>query len=333
MDYKYNYQDVSRFGTALVKVTTEESTESKFTIENAFGNEPNTIRGVQLKYIMNNELELSDKERGYKISKDFTPYHKVVLDSIYTLIVNDLMITATEYDTMFMQEREYKYFTPEMIIRIGMGGDNKISISPERVEEMYKTILSLSRMECMLSKPIEKKVKSDNSNVVSIIEDKGYLIDVKPVTVKLKNGRSVRGFKLICSPILLDYLLRSHRLASIPSELFLPIKGVNQNSEFNTIRAYIIQRIAGMKNKNNALKNKNITYDYINSEGKKAGLINDLMLLQNNNSSSAIANKKSKIHKDVCNVLDCLIANKYITGYEVIKKDKKIYGVTIKFKK
>ena len=270
---------------------------------------------IQLKTIPKKNVfvtvDLTADEKVSLTNHNITPYDMAVMDSVYTLLANE--VTS---------------FSPEMVVRI-MSGNFEQKITQHKLDEVNNSMRKLSMIrisiDCTDELVTRKKVKKGSRVALT-----SYLMPVREIKVDSGNNQAtMNGYQLIEKPVLYIYAESVKQIVSVPTSL-LEVNGYDTD-DMMIIKRALIKRIEMMKNDKNNISSNIIIYErYDKSTGKKTGFFSSLGFAETDYSNWK--KKKNNLHHIIKNILDGFVVEKYINGYEMVKEGKqKIIGVSIIF--
>ena len=171
-----------------------------------------------------------------------------------------------------------------------------------------------------------------NSKQINGGEIDTYLLTADAVKVQA-GGQTVKAYRIIKTPILYEYAAAVNQVLSLPAST-LDVKELDSNGVITTrilpntesrilIKGYLIRRIEGMKGKN-GLKNPVIAlYDYERDGDTHQGLYSIA------GKPDAKNVEAKRIRTDVEKMLSYWQAIRYISGYAIQTREKKITGYKI----
>ena len=245
-----------------------------------------------------------------ELSYEITPYDLAVMDAVYTLYINDIII-----------------FTPEMVARY-MSGNLQQDVTKKK-ETVISSLekLSVIRIYIDCTEEFIARKKIDKGSSVAL---KSNLLLLEGVRYKVANHKEVDAYRLLDEPILYYYANIVGQITKIPMDILDTSRTLCDTDEVIVIKRYLIRRIQTMKNTKNNIKSNKIIYErYDYHQNKEAGMFPALGINQRDyKSQKSWQNKKNKIHHSVCRILDDFSQKGYIKGYKV-EKNRAIEGVSI----
>lgn len=242
---------------------------------------------------------------------DITSFDIAVMDSIYTVTRNGNM-----------------KFSPETIVRT-LSGNTERNVTKKKVDAVIRSINKLSSMkieiDCTNEFIARNIISKEQTSVI-----KGDLLPIEETTVMAGNHRRIMtGYRLMETPLLYRYAEATHQIISFDMGLF-NLSGITNTEESVLIKRYLIRRIEIMKNKNNHVKGRKISYEWTDDDGEKRGLLISLGYEPCNYKNWK--KKRNNIHKVIISILDAFVEAGYIHGYTINKKGQQsqIVGYTIK---
>ena len=247
------------------------------------------------------------------LSSPISQFEIVVMDAIYTLSISGK-----------------KAFTAEMIANVIAGKEvgkdknkstrfNDIVKAMERLSFIRATIdfSSMAKEKCLLNAPdIETKIS-------------GYVLPIIELRIKSRVKKIDKAiYTLDGTPILYKYAESIGRIVSVPASL-LAIPGSREDILFSVLKREVIKDVALMKNKKNNYLTRTISYEW-GDDGEGRGLFERIGLKR-----EAYANegqwrkKKSKINTMISQIMDHLVNENYIKGYNFNKRGGSITGVKV----
>lgn len=242
------------------------------------------------------KVSVNYDDEGIQIynEKKFTPYDRVVCDSVTSLF-----------------ESGNSEFSPTMVYRCMNGLKNTEKISPQAVAAVTKSIDKISRMYCKIDWTFE--AKRQNSNVDETVIS-GNILATEKITVK-SGGKTLQAYKLLSKPILYRYAQSINQVISVPIKLLQTKEATRSTEDVIVIREYLIRRIEMMKNPKNNMTNR-IKYKSI---------FEDLELLE------PTKQKSEKIRTAVKELLNYWKKEKYIKGFIEYKEGKTLKGIDVSY--
>ena len=195
---------------------------------------------IQLKTIPKKNVfvtvDLTADEKVSLTNQDITPYDMAVMDSVYTLLANE--VTS---------------FSPEMVVRI-MSGNFEQKITQHKLDEVNNSMRKLSMIrisiDCTDELVTRKKIKKGSRVALT-----SYLMPVREIKVDSGNNQAtMNGYQLIEKPVLYIYAESVKQIVSVPTSL-LEVNGYDTD-DMMIIKRALIKRIEMIKNdKNNISSN------------------------------------------------------------------------------
>ncbi len=240
---------------------------------------------------------------------DLEPFDIAVADAVYTLIANDCHAV-----------------TVDMIARVMTG---KYDRAPSAKKK--------DRIELSISKMSHLVITIDASEILSFYATNemqarysGQFLHIQKAEIKSQNGHDyVAGYIINCVPTLYQFAAACGQIVSYKQSLLTAIS-LTDTVENVLLKHYVLRRIEAMKNKKNRLISHSISYSWYDSRTKETkGLYADLGFIPS--SYKNWEKKRLKIHKNVCSILDDLVAKCYIKEYKLDKRpnSRVCSGVTI----
>ena len=253
-------------------------------------------------------VELEDGE------KNITPLDAAIMDAVYTLYCNGSNV-----------------FTAENVARV-MAADYKGShkISDYRIQTIVSSLKKLASIRITIDCTDEYHVRKVQDIPKDRIKLTTYLLPLEEIEVISGNQKRLHGYRLLKKPALYQYAETVKQIMAVPIEL-LQIPGAENTEEMILLKRALITKIELLRNAKNNVKNNYISYLYYDAKtGQQNGLFIAAGINPADNTPAGWKNKRSKLHKRVCLILDRYKQIGYIQGYDVRKLgEKKVIGVKI----
>lgn len=291
------------------------------------------------RYVVVNVTPLKVNNEAYSI----TPFDICILDTIYSMIHNDIKTFTIEELANRLVKREVKFDSTKMQIPPLFFQEARIpSLSPENnteisVEELnfynylHFCVSKLARIDVMIDythfkrpcdvEPGEEYVQYKRNIVYGrLLPLKGHISQ----TVAMKKEKVHYIVEEI--PILFEYAIQCKRLARGPAKLMAtPLRATPENI---TLQNAVARRIIQIKNKNNHSASNRISYEW--GKNNEKGLLTRIGVKREHFSSDANwSKKKGKIHKAVGQILEKYKADNIIKDYHEVKNGQVNVGYDI----
>lgn len=268
-----------------------------------------------------------------KMYEELTGYFVAQLNSFsykitnYDLcIINSVITYLKNYEKYTDRAIQYpiEFSTTDIIRQLKTNYDYK----PSNEEILY--ISGIMEIIACTRITISYTNNSDPDNIEKK-ELKDYLLDMGHRQISIGNGenKTIRDkWQLRSKPILLEYAETVLKRVRTIEPIFYP-QIANKTQDYITLEQALAHQVHEIIKGN--YNNKCITYEQTkNSKGllKTAGIFK-----ADNQSSSAWCQKKAKVHRTVCKILDSYINDKLISGYIIRKKGQSTIGVEISLPK
>lgn len=254
-------------------------------------------------------------ESQYVITENLTCFDCDVADAIYTIRKNG-----------------YETFTPGVVLRV-MSGDNKQTITKDhKKKEIIYSIEKMRQTEITIKCTDEMRARGQKSN------DEEFILTGKFLQIcELDKGEKHQIDWINKSMPLYKYAEFNSQMITFPMYLLTyqsSIKGqkISNTKENILIKRYLIRRIEIMRNQNNRLNIKNISYDRKSHKtGNTVGMFADIGIRETDyKSKDSWKHKRHSIHKTVTKILECYKTIDYIEDYKVNTDTRgRILGVQI----
>lgn len=222
----------------------------------------------------------------------FTSFDREVSDALVTL-----------YITLSMNGQEV-YFTPKMVWQAMIGRSNA-----RMTENQMKLVTSSIDKMSFLKVNLDIRQESERFGYdFDAAEISGNMINVEKVRFRISSNETT-GYRFLARPILLAYAQPKHQVASV--DIRLLDTPLNKSEKVIILQGYLLRRIEAMKG---SKLSHTILYDTV------------YKVLEE---QDAPRQKKQETRKAAEEILNYWVANKYIHGYEILRKGKKIHGVSI----
>lgn len=243
-------------------------------------------------------------------SQQLTLYDLAVLDSVYTLYVNQC--TA---------------FSPEMVVR-AMSGNLSQDVTSTKRDRVVESLDRLSRIQIMIDCTDEFRARGKIKAQEKICYQ-SYLLPLEKVCITLGNQKTLQGYHLIKVPALYQYAAQINQIASVPAEVFAA-GHISATEEVILIRRYLIRRIEAMRNKRNRVASKRISYEWHDAKTTETKGMFSAFGYKNKPGDSTWRTKKARFHRAVTSILDGFKSVGYIKDYETVRdRQSSILGVEI----
>lgn len=261
------------------------------------------------------------KEGAAQLSCDLTRFDCDVLDAVYSIAKQAREVAPTKYIL----------FTLEQVVH-ALYGKPESDVTPQQLADVEASLDKLAviriRIDCTDELIARRKAIKGHA---TIFED--YLLPVKKYKesdmVAARNGRPARvAYQLMSTPITYMYAEIIGQIACVPTRQFQAGEGMSDTKEMLAIKRYLIRRVAIMSNAHNRAVSRRIAYEWWDGDRRK-GMYEALGYAEGVYSDSQWRKKRVSIHKAVCTVLNWMIKDGTIAGYEVVHAGRKITGVDI----
>ncbi len=219
-----------------------------------------------------------------------------------------------------------RYINADTIAKTLMG-DYGAEVTDKKRKTIAESITKLRSIDIVIdctAELIMRRKIGENESIVF----KGYLLPVEEIRYTDKDNNIAIAYHILEKPALYAYA------ESVNQKIKVPIKYLNAIHVSNTeetivLRMYLIRRIAAMKNRNNKMVSKKISYEWYDTKhGTEKGLLSSLGYTPEKYRQWRI--KRNDIHKTVIAILQDFIDYGYIKGYEINYQSRnQISGVTI----
>lgn len=246
------------------------------------------------------------------LSEPISQFEVVVMDAIYTLNLNGKIL-----------------FTSEMVANViagkEVGKDKNSSMRFKMIDE------AIMRLSCIrVSIDCSENLKKYLAKVPDLeARHNDYVLPIEFLTIKSrikKIDKTIYHLKDV--PILYLYAEAMGRIVSVPTEL-MSIPNTREDVLFSVLKREIVKTIAIMKNKKNNYSSRVISYEWKDGEEVR-GLFDRIGIKKDDYANdSQWRKKKSKINTMIAQILDHLVNEQYIDGYDFNKKSGSITGVFI----
>lgn len=253
---------------------------------------------------------------------DLTQFDCDVLDAVYTIIAQSRTTRS-----------QYIIFTLEQVVHVLYGkldGD----VTPQQLADVEASLDKLSAIRITIDctdELVARRIATKGHPTVFT----DYLLPVKKYKesdmVASRNGRPARvAYQLYSTPITYMYAEIIGQIARVPARQFeAGGQKMSDTKEMLTIKRYLFRRVAIMSNTHNRAVSRRIAYEWWDGDRRK-GMYEHLGYSPEMYSTeSQWRKKRSNIHKAVCSVLDWMVKDGTIAGYEVVHAGRKITGVDI----
>ena len=256
------------------------------------GNE--TIVKVAIKYD-NDKLQVS--------GAPLTQYDKCVLDAVCGL-----------HTALAMQGKDC--FTLQQVYRQMNGTDE--NVHPEAVEQIRESIkkMTVKRITIDATDQINARRKKKVKNATF----ESYLLPLNVARVEMPGGTILEGYRFIEKPAIYSYAGEIKQIIRVPIELLNTKNKVYNKPDIAKIRAYLIGRIASMKDSKARLDNNKILYATIYREAEI-------------DTENLDKTQMKRIRDRIKGILDGLIEEGFISAYEESKAGRSIDGLVISWNK
>lgn len=214
------------------------------------------------------------------LSRQIDEYDKLITNAVYTL-----------------WERGDMIFTEAMVYRALNGLANTEKVSQKNIDDIKYRLdkMSLIRVRIDATEHARLVNKSTKSFVLE-----SYLLPLEHIKFDGFNAEEIDCYKLIKEPAVLEYSKAVHQVVSVDRSLINTRSVIRNNPDVAVIRAYLIQFIEAVKNKNNNFHGNRLTYK-------------DLFGKIDPNMSRQVQSKK---RQQISKILDYYVSIGYIKGYE-----------------
>ena len=224
--------------------------------------------------------------------KELTAYDREVHDAIITLYVDG----------------GNEYITPQMIYQV-MTGNQDAKLNPKQAEAISESIT-----KCMYSRVIIDASEEAKAYGFDSFKYDGSLISGERVTATL-NGNVLECLHILREPVLYEYASKKNQIGRFDIKLLnTPI---NKTEEIITLQGYLYRRILSMKGSSNL--SKTIVYETVYNQINVTAA-----------SDGALRKKKSKVRRQIKDMLDYWKKENFISGYCENRRGQEIYSVTIR---
>ena len=252
------------------------------------------------------------KDENVECSKSITLFDMAVMDSIYTLYKSGM-----------------ECFTFQMLYNT-LTGNFEQDLPEEKRKPLLDSIEKLRHVDITINCTDELRARKKIGKKDTMVY-KSYLLPISEVDIKLGNRKMIRGYKLLEMPALYAYAELLEQIVDAPTQVFRTQKRLPDSNEAVLMKRYLVQRIAAMKNNRNHMDSKKISYQWYDRKTKtEKGLYAVLGYRQEDYATkSSWSNKKKKIHNMVCKILDTMVEENYIKGYQELRDGQSLAGVEI----
>ena len=254
-------------------------------------------------------LEADDiQELNLNVSR----FDLMVMDSVYTLLTNGVNRFSLEAIANTIAGKE---------VSLDKNTSKKLQEIQTSLNKLRRICINIDYTDIMR----EKKAIKDNERFVV----NGYLM---PLTIYHVISPVKRRDKIVYEldrkPVLYEYAENLGRIVSVPSSV-LTLPGVREDTDFIMIKQELVKEIELMKKEKNRYKTTKIIYEWDRGE-QKGGFAARVGLFEENYANSTQWRKrKVKLTEQIKTILTRFVEIGYIKGFELIKKDKSVIGVTI----
>lgn len=232
-----------------------------------------------------------------EISRELSPFDKVVFNNVCAMVLNGQEVFTT---TQIIQRATNNYkLRPK---------DTQIAEWEKSLDYMAKCFLSYdARQEAELYPALRK------------ITYQGYLLPIESITDEtLVNGnvvKRIKTYRVLDTPLMLKIAQRKRQITTYPVALLNT--SLTNTQDIIILKDYLLTRLSTASNQNNRM-GRTILYssifEYLKIPDDKA---------------SATAKKKTILRKQIETILKEWQEAGYIGGYEITKKGREFYSITI----